>query len=120
MPLGGLLVAGDVRIAVLENGQSGNLSHHEALTCAKNPYKAKGLMFCFYFHTNFLEVDCQASETQESSKMSLPDQRSKRFRVEDLDKAHQRVRYGEHASGSAVVLRFSIDDEIWRNLGNRP
>jgi protein-tyrosine phosphatase len=129
MPLGGVIVAGDVRISVFENGHriprtpptpSGNLSHHEVLTCAKNPYKAKGLVFCFLFHTNFLEVDCRTSEIQDSSEMSSPDQqRSKRFRVEDLDKAHQRVRSGEHASGSGVVLRFSDNDDMGKPLSEQ-
>mmetsp|Transcript_62927 Transcript_62927/g.124397 ORF Transcript_62927/g.124397 Transcript_62927/m.124397 type:complete len:620 (+) Transcript_62927:29-1888(+) len=113
--LGGVLVSGDVRISVFEDGHAGNLSHHEVLTCAKNPYKAKGLVFCFLFHTNFLEADSRACEEQESSKVALPEERSKRFRVEDLDKAHLRVRYGEHTSGSGLLLRFSSGEDI----GNR-
>jgi len=112
MPLGGVIVHGDVRISVFEDGHSGNLSHHEVLSCSKNPYKAKGLVFCFLFHTNFLEVDCRTTETQESSKASLPEERVKRFRVEDLDKAHHRVRHGEHAPGSGVLLRFSDMDDL--------
>jgi len=108
IPLNDVEVSGDVRVSVFQNGDN-EFSAFQAMTSAAHAYRAKGLVFLFIFHTNFMQQSLVADSTEHVTENSAVVDTSGRFRVpvEQLDVANRRVKSGHHAAGSSVVLRYA-------------
>merc|ERR1712046_442161 len=104
--MGGVKVAGDVRISVFQETKPG-FSAKAAMANAPSAYEAKGLVLLFAFHTNFLTASSPKLEKEPGSPENfLSPEGCFQVPVEELDKASKNVKKGKHAAGSSIAVRY--------------
>jgi protein-tyrosine phosphatase len=102
IPLSSAVVGGDVRVSVFaEKGLKGS-SALDAIKSSSNAYDSKGIKLFFLFHTDFLDLVTTDTQTWAVEPGKF------RVGVEQLDRAHKKVKKGTHAAGSSVVLHYDI------------
>lgn len=123
IPLDGLEIKGDVRVALFEVKRS-DFDTQAAMAAAPNAYLAKGLVFMFLFHTHFVRLAEKKGDGSSAaskgalvgskspgattSSMDTADASMQEYDVSvmNLDKAHKNVKRNKHPAGSGVVLYY--------------
>lgn len=103
--LSGIVVKGDVRIALFADKGEGFSPREAMLAAPKNFNKAKGLLAYFVFHTGFMHGKEAPLSSDSSCGSTL------RVDVSEMDKANKRIktdkRDGRFNQGAQIVLDFS-------------
>lgn len=102
LPLEAAAVRGDVRVSVFEEREPG-FSAYKAMSSAPNANRAKGIVFFFIFHTEFM---AQGGELGVGLRPG--ERRDFRLPAPELDKVHKKAKASKTLADMAVVLKYSL------------